>query len=53
MSCNQMVNLYRLHEHFEERKWVNVASKVFDKSGRRIDPLQLRDKLGDGKWADR
>ncbi|MCJ1292878.1 hypothetical protein MMC34_004431 [Xylographa carneopallida] len=40
-----MIYLCRLQEFFEAEKWVNVASKFFDKTGKRIEATELRAKL--------
>jgi len=37
--------LYALVEHYEERKWAFIASKLFDKIGKRVDPEVLKGKL--------
>ncbi|MCJ1392051.1 hypothetical protein MMC18_004918 [Xylographa bjoerkii] len=44
-ACLHMIYLCRLQEFFEAQKWVNVASKFFDKTGKRIDATELRAKL--------
>ena len=38
--------LFRLHERYEEKKWVGIASKFFDETGKRVDPRHLEEKLG-------
>ncbi|MCJ1435070.1 hypothetical protein MMC27_004440 [Xylographa pallens] len=46
-----MIYLCRLQEFFEAQKWVNVASKFFDKTGKRIDATELRAKLS-SLWTE-
>ncbi|MCJ1402560.1 hypothetical protein MMC11_005780 [Xylographa trunciseda] len=38
-------------EFFEAQKWVNVASKFFDKTGKKIDATELRAKLS-SLWTE-
>ena len=45
-----MIYLWRLQEFFEAQKWVNVASKFFDKTGKRIEATELRAKFS-GLWT--
>ena len=45
--------LFELHEYFEGIKWLQITSRFWDKVGKRIEPLELRAKLGDRKWSDR
>jgi hypothetical protein len=34
-----------LVEHYEERKWPFIASRLFDRTGKRVDPEVLKGKL--------
>ena len=42
----KLMFLHRLEEHFEEKKWIEISSKFFDRTGKRVNPIQLREKLG-------
>ena len=37
--------ILELSEHFEAKKWTYMASKFFDKTGKRVDPKLLKQKL--------
>ncbi|KAL8969627.1 MAG: hypothetical protein Q9197_004240 [Variospora fuerteventurae] len=37
--------LYNMNCAFEEQRWIRMASKFFDQTGKRIEPEWLRDKL--------
>ncbi|MCJ1286962.1 hypothetical protein MMC26_006309 [Xylographa opegraphella] len=45
LNHEEMIYLCRLQEYFEAQKWVSVASKFFDKTGKRIEATELRAKL--------
>lgn len=40
---------YDLYVQYEGRKWNLIASKLFDKTGKRIDPDVLKGKFVDAK----
>jgi len=40
--------LYVMNAHFEEKKWTAMASKFFDKTGKRVNPDALRGQLQNG-----
>lgn len=35
-----------MHMGFEEQRWIRMASKFFDQTGKRIEPEWLKAKLG-------
>ena len=41
----QMGNLYIWNARYEEKKWIELASRFFDKTGKRINPDVLKEKL--------
>ncbi|KAL9104012.1 MAG: hypothetical protein Q9163_000990 [Psora crenata] len=41
----QLARLYKLHAKAERLKWVDIASRFFDKTGKRISPEVLKEKL--------
>ena len=43
--------LYRLHDFYEDKKWVEITSKFFDQTGKQLDPRVLKESLGVTKWA--
>lgn len=40
--------MFHLAQRYEEEKWVKVASRFFDKTGKRLDPAWIAEKLGGG-----
>ena len=46
-----MMCLYKLHDLYEKKKWIEISSRFFDKTGKRIDPGKLQDQLGDAAWS--
>ncbi|MCJ1338238.1 hypothetical protein MMC09_003524 [Bachmanniomyces sp. S44760] len=46
LDVHEIMYLYRLQEHFDDKKWLDIASRFFDQTGKRIDPIQLKGKLG-------
>ena len=45
-----MMTLYKLHERYETEKWAGLASRFYDKTGKRLDmanlPVLMREKFG-------
>ncbi|KAI9880360.1 MAG: hypothetical protein M1830_003971 [Pleopsidium flavum] len=41
-NIDEMVLLHRLSERYDNRKWLEIASKFFDTTGRRVHPDELR-----------
>lgn len=41
----QLSFLYNMNCAFEEQRWIRMASKFFDQTGKRIEPEWLKDKL--------
>ena len=37
---------YDMYVHDEGRKWTKIASRIFDKTGKRVDPKVLKERLG-------
>lgn len=37
--------MYRLAERYEEEKWIKVASRFFDRTGKRVDPEYIAEKF--------
>ncbi|MCJ1407071.1 hypothetical protein MMC19_001141 [Ptychographa xylographoides] len=52
LSLDEIVYLYRSYEFYEKLKWTQIASKFFDKTGKRISEEELKDKLGSIKLSD-
>ena len=46
-----MMYLYKLHDLYEGKKWTEISSKFFDKTGKRMDPEKLRKEMGDPVWS--
>lgn len=46
VSGGEAILLTRLHDYYDAAKWVAIASKFFDETGRRIEPEVLRHRLG-------
>jgi len=42
------VLIHKLAERYENRKWLEVASKFFDTTGKRVHPDEMRDALSGG-----
>ncbi len=38
--------VHKLAERYEGRKWLEVASKFFDTTGKRVHPDEMREALG-------
>jgi len=34
-----------MHSNADAKKWVEIASRFFDKTGRRVDPELLKEKM--------
>ncbi|KAL9577888.1 MAG: hypothetical protein Q9212_006080 [Teloschistes hypoglaucus] len=45
LDMNDLSYLYNTKCTFEERKWTILASKLFDKTGKRIEPEYIKEKL--------
>ena len=45
LDAQEAVTLTHIHDHFEAAKYVAVASKFFDKTGRRIEPEVIKHQL--------
>ncbi|KAL8985813.1 MAG: hypothetical protein Q9177_004339 [Variospora cf. flavescens] len=45
LSIDELSFLYNMNCAFEEQRWIRMASKFFDQTGKRIEPEWLRDKL--------
>ncbi|KAI4112419.1 MAG: hypothetical protein LQ345_006430 [Seirophora villosa] len=45
LNIDELSFLYNMNCAFEEQRWIRMASKFFDQTGKRIDPEWLRDKL--------
>lgn len=37
--------LYVMNAHFEEKKWVAMSAKFYDKTGKRVNPDTLKEQL--------
>ena len=37
--------LVELHQKYEERKWIEIASRFFDRTGQHLDPEMLKEKF--------
>ena len=46
LTLLQLEMAYDLYVSYEDRKWTSIASRIFDKRGKRVDPGLLREKLG-------
>ena len=42
----QVEYLLKLDKQYEDKKYSALASKIFDRTGKRIDPQLLKSKLG-------
>ncbi|KAL8732769.1 MAG: hypothetical protein Q9166_002551 [cf. Caloplaca sp. 2 TL-2023] len=45
LDVNELSVLYHMHMAFEEQRWIRMASKFFDQTGKRIEPNWLKEKL--------
>ncbi|KAL8681123.1 MAG: hypothetical protein Q9186_002716 [Xanthomendoza sp. 1 TL-2023] len=45
LSIDELSTLYQMHMAFEEQRWIRMASKFFDQTGKRIEPDWLKEKL--------
>ncbi|KAK4693866.1 hypothetical protein P7C71_g3610, partial [Lecanoromycetidae sp. Uapishka_2] len=45
LSATEIAVLYIMNEHFEEKKWVAMSAKFFDKTGKRVSPNKLKEQL--------
>ena len=45
--------LFQLHEYFERMKWLQITSRIWDKTSKRLNANEIRELLGDGQWSDR
>ena len=41
----QLQNLFKMYQHIEQNKWLQMASRLFDKTGKRVSPDLLREKF--------
>ncbi|KAL8748900.1 MAG: hypothetical protein Q9199_008008, partial [Rusavskia elegans] len=46
LGVEDLSTLYHMHMGFEEQRWIRMASKFFDQTGKRIEPEWLKGKLG-------
>ncbi|CAL8584515.1 hypothetical protein XPA_010107 [Xanthoria parietina] len=46
LGVEELSTLYHMHMGFEEQRWIRMASKFFDQTGKRIEPEWLKVKLG-------
>ena len=46
----QMDYLVKLAHYYDNQKWMDVASRFFDETGRRVPWGQLKQKLGNLKF---
>ncbi|KAL8708986.1 MAG: hypothetical protein Q9220_006195 [cf. Caloplaca sp. 1 TL-2023] len=46
LSIDEISLLYNMNCAFEEQRWVRMASKFFDQTGKRVEPGWIREKLG-------
>ncbi|KAI4218101.1 MAG: hypothetical protein LQ349_008864 [Xanthoria aureola] len=46
LGVEELSTLYHMHMGFEEQRWIRMASKFFDQTGKRIEPEWLKGKLG-------
>ncbi|KAI4096395.1 MAG: hypothetical protein LQ339_006983 [Xanthoria mediterranea] len=46
LGVEELSTLYHMHMGFEEQRWIRMASKFFDQTGKRIEPEWLKAKLG-------
>ncbi|MCJ1426046.1 hypothetical protein MMC29_003948 [Sticta canariensis] len=45
LSPRELLYLSNLHERLEQEKWLQLASKLFDKTGKRVPSCVLREKF--------
>ncbi|KAL8782258.1 MAG: hypothetical protein Q9213_005532 [Squamulea squamosa] len=45
LNIDEISMLYHMHMGFEEQRWIRMASKFFDQTGKRIEPEWLKEKL--------
>ncbi|KAL8939419.1 MAG: hypothetical protein Q9216_003363 [Gyalolechia sp. 2 TL-2023] len=45
LDIEELSHLYNMNCAFEEQRWIRMASKFFDQTGKRIEPEWLREKL--------
>ncbi|KAI4115395.1 MAG: hypothetical protein LQ338_007868, partial [Usnochroma carphineum] len=45
LDIDELSFLYNMNCAFEEQRWIRMASKFFDQTGKRIEPEWLKDKL--------
>ena len=41
-----MAALHKMHSQAERMKWVEISSRLYDKTGKRVDPEVLKGKFG-------
>ncbi|KAL8808387.1 MAG: hypothetical protein Q9200_004312 [Gallowayella weberi] len=46
LGNDELSTLYQMHMVFEEQRWIRMASKFFDQTGKRIEPEWLKQKFG-------
>ncbi|KAL8767877.1 MAG: hypothetical protein Q9209_005769 [Squamulea sp. 1 TL-2023] len=45
LNIDELSTLYHMHMAFEDQRWIRMASKFFDQTGKRIAPEWLKEKL--------
>ncbi|KAG8533488.1 uncharacterized protein KY384_002271 [Bacidia gigantensis] len=46
LNTEQLAQLYKMHTRAERRKWLEISSRFFDQTGKRLSPEFLRETLG-------
>ncbi|KAI4123326.1 MAG: hypothetical protein LQ347_006198 [Umbilicaria vellea] len=48
LTVKDLIYMVRLADRYEEEKWLKVASRFYDRTGRRVAPRYIAEKLAGG-----